>query len=1531
MGVPAMRVFQNILVTLMIFALASCGSGGGGGSRGGSSSANTYMSAVTISDTVMLDQPFDRDVSNYSGTVANDVTSFSLTPSLEDPNSVVTINGMAVEAGRPSPAVPLNVGENVITMVVTAPDGSTQRTYTFLVKRAAGLNANLAGLSLSSGTLDQTFSTAVFDYSATVGNNVSSLSITPTTESSAASVLVNTIPVNSGQASAAIPLMIGSNSIIIVVTAEDQTTQKNYRVVVTRADSSGSSGNGVVLSNNAALSALSSSTASLSPAFAAGTTSYSATVANNISSFALTATLADSKASLSLNGAVAVSGQSNNIPLNVGSNNVIVHVWAQDGVAQRTYTVNVTRQPLTNASLSNLVLSSGSLNPVFASGTLSYSVSVANAVASLNLTPVVADSSASIKINNVSAASGNAHPLALSVGSNLVAVVVTAQDGVTSKTYSVTITRASASATTGSVDLSNLTVSAGALDQAFNAGTTSYSKTVTNAVSSVTVTPTLVDATSVVKVNNVTVASGAASGAISLAVGSNTLTVLVTSQDGLANKTYTIGVTRQPANNANLSGLSVSTGAFNETFAAATLAYSQTVANGVSSLTVTPVVEIATSTVKVNNVTVASGAASGAVALAVGVNTINVVVTAENGTTTKTYALSVTRQGAGNANLSSLVLSTGPMDQGFVATTTGYSQTVANTVTSLTITPTLADTNASVKVNNVAVPSGNASGSIALTVGSNPISVLVTAQDGVTQKNYLVTVTRQANTDATLSGLSLSSGTLSPTFASGTLSYTASVTNTTSQISLTATANNANYQSITVNNNSVTSGLSSGWVSLAVGSNTIDVVVTAQDGQTVKTYSVVVTRVANTNANLSALSLSTGTLSPAFASATTAYTVTVANAISSMQFVATAADSSYSSLKVNNVAATSGLASAAVSLAVGNNAIPVQVIAQDGTTTKTYTVTVTRLAGVGSNADLTGLVPSADALDQIFQSSSTAYTMTVNYLVAGIRLTPTMSDSAATMKVNGQTVANATASQVIALAEGQTVINVVVTAQDLVTTKTYTITVTRQTATAFAERAYIKASSSGAGDEFGNAVAISGNTMVVGAPFEDSAATGIDGNSVDDCATTALNCASNSGAAYVFERDGAGVWSFSTYIKAPDTNVDDNFGYSVDIDGDTIVVGAPEEDSNSTGVTNAAAFPANWSNSLAGASGAAYVYKRSGSSWVQEAFVKATNTGNGDRFGISVAISGDHLAVGAYFESSNSQLNPTNNTAVQSGAAYTYRRSGVTWSNGEYLKASNISNSDKFGFELALNGNILAVGSPLEDGSQAGINPTVDDAKGQAGAVYVFQYNGSTWGTPDYIKASDPAASDQFGHAIDIKGDVMVVGAPHEASTLADQTKEWFYGAGTVYVFNRNPSTGVWSQTQRIRASTPTQVEKDDYFGRSIALGDGVMVITAPGEDSNATTINGSQADNTSAASGAAYVMTWNGTSWVHSKFVKVSNASAGDELGGTVATSYPTVGVDVSGDTIVIGSRLEDGSGTGVDPVSNDAAASAGAAYIFQ
>ncbi len=362
-------------------------------------------------------------------------------------------------------------------------------------------------------------------------------------------------------------------------------------------------------------------------------------------------------------------------------------------------------------------------------------------------------------------------------------MVVTAQDGSTTKTYTITVTRAGSS----NADLSNLAVSQGTLTPAFAAATTSYTDSVINSVTGMTVTPSASDTNATIRVNGTIVASGTASANIPLTVGSNTINVVVTAQDGSTTKTYTITVTRAGSSNADLSSLAVSQGTLSPVFAAATTSYTDAVANSVTGMTVTPTASDTNATIRVNGTIVASGAASANIPLTVGSNTINVVVTAQDGSTTKTYTITVTRAPSSNADLSSLTVSQGTLTPAFATGTTSYTDSVDNTVTSMTVTPTLADTTASITVNTVAVASGSASEAINLNVGSNTITVVVRAQDGTTTKTYTITVTRAPSSNADLSSLTVSQGTLTPAFAAGTTSYADSVDNIVTSMTVTPT------------------------------------------------------------------------------------------------------------------------------------------------------------------------------------------------------------------------------------------------------------------------------------------------------------------------------------------------------------------------------------------------------------------------------------------------------------------------------------------------------------------------------------------------------------------------------------------------------------------------------------------------------------------------------------------------------------------------------------------------------------------------
>jgi hypothetical protein len=357
--------------------------------------------------------------------------------------------------------------------------------------------------------------------------------------------------------------------------------------------------------------------------------------------------------------------------------------------------------------------------------------------------------------------------------------------------------------------------------------------------------------------------------------------------------------------------------------------------------------------------------------------------------------------------------------------------------------------------------------------------------------------------------------------------------------------------------------------------------------------------------------------------------------------------------------------------------------------------------------------------------------------------------------VNGTTVASGQASGAITLSPGANAITVIVTAQDGVTQKTYAVSAHYLT-----QQAYIKSSNTGTSDYFGF-VALSGDTLAVGVYNEDSNATGIGGDEAD-------NSASDSGAVYVFTRTGA-TWSQQAYIKSSNTGTTDYFGRSVALSGDTLAVGAYGEASNTTGIDG------NQADNSAPGSGAVYVFTRTGTTWSQQAYIKASNAEAYDYFGYSVALSGDTLAVGAYAE------------AGGSGAAYVFTRTGATWSQQAYIKASNTGAIDFFGTSVALSGDTLVVGAEGEASNATGIGgDQADNSALNSGAVYMFTRTGATWNQQAYIKASNTGANDFFGVSVALSGDTLAVGAICESSSATgidgDQADNSALYSGAVYV-----------------------------------------------------------------------------------------------------------------------------------------------------
>ena len=878
----------------------------------------------------------------------------------------------------------------------------------------------LSALSLSAGALVPAFSATQSSYTVSAPNSTSSTTVTPTTTDPLATVTVNGVSVPRGSASGSIALNVGTNTITTVVTAGDGSATRTYTTTVTRS---------APPSTNANLSALSISAGTLAPTFASGTTSYTANVPFGTTSLTATPTVAAGTATVTVNGVAVTSGMaSGSIALAVGANTITTIVTAQDSSTTKTYTTTVTRAAASgNNQLSALSLSSGTLSPAFASGTTGYTASVSNATTSLTVTPTVAVGTASVTVNGVATTSGNASgAIALAVGSNTITTTVTAQNG-TPLNYTVTVTRAGSA----NADLSALSLSSGTLSPTFASGTTGYTASVSNATTSLTVTPTVAVGTASVTVNGVAVASGNASGAIGLNVGSNTITTIVTAQDGSTTKTYTVTVTRAPSSNNNLAALSLSSGTLSPVFNAATTGYTASIAAGVSSLTVTPTVAASTASVTVNGVAVSSGAASGAIAMNPGSNTVTVVVTAQSAAT-KTYTVTITRAlPSANADLSALAPSGGTLSPAFAAGTLSYTALVGNATTALTVTPTVADATASVTVNGVATTSGNASSAIALAVGANTIQVVVTAQNGTTSRTYTVTVTRAGSSDNNLSALAVSNGALSPVFAPSTTGYTTSIPASTGSITVTPTVSEPNA-TVTVDGKAVVSGAASGPVAVVAGSNTVTVVVTAQNGST-RTYVITVAKApASTNADLSALSVSGAALNPAFNLGTNSYTVRVGSSTTSLTVTPTVADAT-ATVTVDGAATVSGSASDAITLPVGTTVITTVVTAQDGTTTNTYTVTVTRPPS--SDSSLTSLALTDASISPAFDPSTTGYAASVASSVSSVTVTAT-STPTSTLTINGGAATN------VPLAIGANTITVRVTAQDGTSTD-YVVTVSR--------------------------------------------------------------------------------------------------------------------------------------------------------------------------------------------------------------------------------------------------------------------------------------------------------------------------------------------------------------------------------------------------------------------------------------------------------------------------------------------------------
>ena len=395
-------------------------------------STDAVLANFTISNGTLI-PGFSPGSFTYNTTIANFTSSITVVPTADNPNATITVDGNPVASGIRSSSIPMSVGANTLTIVVTAQDGVTAQTYTITINRSLPDNALLTSIALSpTATLIGSTGPDYLDLHANVTNSTTSTQVIATAQDNLATITVNGQSVTSGSLSQSIPLIVGPTTITTIITAEDGSTKKVV-IIVFRAESP-----------VASLANLTINAGTLSPAFATGIINYTASVAYPTASVILTPTTTDPNATVTVNGSAVTSGIGSSVALSVGLNKIVTKIIAQNGANFQNYTTYISRAaPSANALYTSIALSPAiELVGTTGSAYLNYKVTVPNSEASVQVIATAKDPTATITVNGQAVASGSpSQVIALNVGPNTLTTVITAQDGVTSKTAIITVTK----------------------------------------------------------------------------------------------------------------------------------------------------------------------------------------------------------------------------------------------------------------------------------------------------------------------------------------------------------------------------------------------------------------------------------------------------------------------------------------------------------------------------------------------------------------------------------------------------------------------------------------------------------------------------------------------------------------------------------------------------------------------------------------------------------------------------------------------------------------------------------------------------------------------------------------------------------------------------------------------------------------------------------------------------------------------------------------------------------------------------------
>ncbi|MFL0801650.1 MAG: cadherin-like beta sandwich domain-containing protein [Agarilytica sp.] len=591
---------------------------------------------------------------------------------------------------------------------------------------------------------------------------------------------------------------------------------------------------------------------------------------------------------------------------------------------------------------------------------------------------------------------------------------------------------------------------------------------------------------------------------------------------------------------------------------------------------------------------------------------------------------------------------------------------------------------------------------------------------------------------------------------------------------------------------------------------------------------------------------STLSLSPTFRADETEYTLRVAQVTSTVTFNVTS-DSDKATMTLNGSRLLND-ADFVVALIEGPNTFDIEVTAENENT-KTYEVVVTRENESSNNAFLQTLDVAYTSIESDFSSGDPSYSSDVNYWVNATYGIMFRANDQSTVLWNSEDGANlndGVASELTALVEGINNLSVQVTAGDETTVQTYTMALTRAAKSALAHE-YIKATNTEAGDAFGTSLASDGNYLVVGAPNEDSPSL------TDGEATGRVE----AGAVFVLLNSG-GVWAHDAYLKAnPTPTASDVFGSSVAISGDRIVVGAPGTNSSAgaayiffrsgtdwvfderitaeTAVIGSE-FGASVSISgdliVVGAPGedAVYIFEPNGDDWEQ------TDDERGDedsRFGEVVKLN-NGTANSEYAVSAPAAL-------TGQGTVTLYQYADGESSALVVLDAGdNAANEDSFGQSMDFELDRIIVGAPGNASTQTGVNEESDGTSTEtnAGAAFIFERGSADddWTLQAFLKAPEQGDT-QFGSAVSLSVNMVAVGAPNEDSDAAnidgDDSNDNMEDSGLVYVFEFDGNE--WSAETLVGSELPAE---NDHFGSVISFDGTKLVVGVPDEDGQGTRVN---------------------------------------------------------------------------------------------